>query len=253
MNELIKITAVTINHETVNAVNARDLWRFLESKQDFSNWIKSRIRKYGFKKDIDFTVNKIVNGRKQGKDDSINLSNQTRRGGDRRSIDYIISLDMAKELAMVENNEQGRKIRQYFIEVEKQYREWEKAARKFEPEPDRPEFDDGDPDIFIEKAYYMNQRILPTWLLAARLGISPELLRILSNSNAAGLIDGEDIFRLRNVTDRFINSMKKVGFPVHGEWRNVNLYTPSGADKIIEVLKQTGVVERERMIANHRS
>ena len=47
--------------------------------------------------------------------------------------------------------------------------------------------------------------------------------------------------------------MKKVGFPVHGEWRNVNLYTPSGADKIIEVLKQTGVVERERMIASHRS
>lgn len=234
MNELIKITTVTINHETVNAVNARDLWKFLKSKRQFGNWIRDRIREYGFEEGKDFLINLL-------------------KSHGRPLKDYIISLDMAKELAMVENNEQGRKIRQYFIEVEKQYREWEKAARKFEPEPDMPEFDDGDPDIFIEKAYYMNQRILPTWLLAARLGISPELLRILSNSNAAGLIDGEDIFRLRNVTDRFINSMKKVGFPVHGEWRNVNLYTPSGADKIIEVLKQTGVVERERMIANHRS
>lgn len=234
MNELIKITTVTINHETVNAVNARDLWKFLKSKQKFADWIKNRISEYGFEEEKDFFINL---GKSHG----------------RPLRDYIISLDMAKELAMVENNEQGRKIRQYFIEVEKQYREWEKAAHKFEPEPDMPEFDDGDPDIFIEKAYYMNQRILPTWLLAARLGISPELLRILSNSNAAGLIDGEDIFRLRNVTDRFINSMKKVGFPVHGEWRNVNLYTPSGADKIIEVLKQTGVVERERMIASHRS
>ena len=236
MNELIKITTVTINHEIVNAVNARDLWKFLKNKRQFGNWIKDRLK--GFIADQDYLINNFV---KQ-------LSS-----GSKHCVDYIISLDVAKHIAMLERNEQGRKIRQYFIEVEKQYREWEKAARKFEPEPDMPEFDDGDPDIFIEKAYYMNQRILPTWLLAARLGISPELLRILSNSNAAGLIDGEDIFRLRNVTDRFINSMKKVGFPVHGEWRNVNLYTPSGADKIIEVLKQTGVVERERMIANHRS
>ena len=41
----------------------------------------------------------------------------------RPSKEYIISLGMAKELAMVENNEQGRKIRRYFIEVEKQYRQ----------------------------------------------------------------------------------------------------------------------------------
>ena len=238
MNELINITVVTINHETVNAVNARDLWKFLGSKQRFADWIKDRLE--GFTEGQDFTVHKIMKG----------------EGGRFQPTEYIISLDVAKHIAMLERNEQGRKIRQYFIEVEKQYREWEKAAREFKPEakkPEEPAFDDGDPDLFIEKAYYMNQRILPTWLLAARLGISSELLRILSNSSAAGLINGEDIFRLRNVTDRFLNSMKKAGFMVHGEFRNVNLYTPSGADKIIEVLKRTGLEEREQMVLDHKN
>lgn len=232
MNEIINITTATINNEEVNAVNARDLWKFLESQQEFANWIKNRIKEYGFE---------------EGKDFLIILS----KSHGRPRKDYAITLDMAKELAMVENNEQGKKARRYFIEVEKQYREWSRAAEAYRPEPETPEFDDGDPDLFIEKAYYMEQRVLPTWILANRLGISSELLRILSASASAGLIEGADIFRLRNVGDRFLQSMKKVGFLVRDEFRNINLYTPSGADKIVEVLKRTGLVEREQLIRNH--
>ena len=54
----------------------------------------------------------------EGKDFLINFSKSLGRP----SKEYIISLDMAKELAMVENNERGRQARQYFIEVEKRYR-----------------------------------------------------------------------------------------------------------------------------------
>ena len=86
-----------------HGVNARDLWKFLESKQEFANWIKDRIEKYRFV---------------EGKDFLINFSKSLGRP----SKEYIISLDMAKELAMVENNERGRQARQYFIEVEKRYR-----------------------------------------------------------------------------------------------------------------------------------
>lgn len=107
MQELIKITRARINNETVNAVNARDLWKFLESKQEFANWIKDRIRKYGFLGGVDFTVDKIINGENKGRF---------------AANEYFVSLDMAKELAMVENNEQGRKIRRYFIEVEREFR-----------------------------------------------------------------------------------------------------------------------------------
>ena len=106
--ELIKTTGITLNGESITAVNARDLWKFLESKQEFANWIKDRIRKYGFLQGIDFTVDKIINGENKGRF---------------ASNEYLISLDMAKELAMVENNERGRQARQYFIEVEKRYRQ----------------------------------------------------------------------------------------------------------------------------------
>lgn len=103
MQELIKTSAAVIGGEEVNAVNARELWTFLESKQKFADWIKNRIAEYNFEEEKDFFINL---GKSHG----------------RPSKEYFITLDMAKELAMVENNERGKQARQYFIEVEKRFR-----------------------------------------------------------------------------------------------------------------------------------
>ena len=103
MQELIKITENNGNQ----AVSARELHAFLESKQDFSNWIKNRIEKYGFVENQDFEVfNKFIEN----------------PSGGRPKTEYILSMDMAKELAMVEGNEKGKQARKFFIECEKQYR-----------------------------------------------------------------------------------------------------------------------------------
>ena len=110
MDELVKMSAAVIGGEKVNAVDARELWKFLGSRQEFANWIKDRVRKYGFQNGIDFTVDKIINGENKGRF---------------AANEYLISLDMAKEL---ENNEQGRKARRYFIEVEKQFRNADAVA-----------------------------------------------------------------------------------------------------------------------------
>lgn len=100
MEEIIKIT----EKDGKRAVNARELHQFLESKQDFSNWIKSRIEKYGFVENQDYcSFNKIIE----------------REVGATKRIEYALSVDMAKELSMVENNEKGRLARKYFIECEK--------------------------------------------------------------------------------------------------------------------------------------
>lgn len=114
MNELINITTTTINNEEVNAVNARELHEKLEVKTQFKDWMPRRIKEFGFEEGRDFTVLKNEHGR--------NVS------GKFSSKEYIISLDMAKELAMVENNEQGRRIRRYFIEVEKNARKFSEAV-----------------------------------------------------------------------------------------------------------------------------
>ena len=91
-------------------INARELYQKLESKRQFSNWIKQRIEHYKFVENKDFiTFNNFV---KRGND--INLGT--------RLIEYYITIDMAKELCMVENNNIGRNIRRYFIETEKRYR-----------------------------------------------------------------------------------------------------------------------------------
>ena len=98
-------TLIPITENTgKRAVNARDLHGFLESKQDFSTWIKARIDKY------DFVENQVY---------QVFLYFMENSKGGRPLIEYALSIDMAKELSMVEGNEKGKEARRYFIACEK--------------------------------------------------------------------------------------------------------------------------------------
>lgn len=94
----------TIGEATIQTVNARDLHAFLEVGKMFANWIKDRIDQYDFVEGADYVV-----FAETGKNSS----------GGRPAKEYHISLDMAKELSMVERNEKGKEARQYFIRMEK--------------------------------------------------------------------------------------------------------------------------------------
>ena len=104
-NQLIPVFAGNINNQSVQLVDARLLHSFLEVARDFSTWIKDRIEEYGFIENIDFLLPKF--GEQKG------------RGGYNK-IDYHLTLDMAKELSMVERNDKGREARRYFIDCEQQ-------------------------------------------------------------------------------------------------------------------------------------
>ena len=98
----IAITKADINGAEINSVNSRDLHKSLEVKTDYSTWAKRLLEKYSFVEDEDYlTVSK--------------------KEGRQTLIDYIVTLDVAKELCMLTNTSKGRETRKYFISIEKQH------------------------------------------------------------------------------------------------------------------------------------
>ena len=108
MNELINVT-LNDSHEPV--VSGRQLHEALEVKTPYDKWFP-RMTEYGFTENEDF---------------STFLSQST---GGRRATDHVIKLDMAKEIAMIQRTDKGKEVRQYFIQVEKDFNSPEKIMAR---------------------------------------------------------------------------------------------------------------------------
>ncbi len=101
MDELIKIE-IKNNQQLVSG---RELHKFLEIGTEYMKWF-SRMTNYGFIENVDFIV--IV---KNDEDD-------TAFGGIRKSTDHLMTLNMAKEISMLQRNRKGKQARIYFIKCE---------------------------------------------------------------------------------------------------------------------------------------
>jgi anti-repressor protein len=124
-NSLIPVVDATIGGEVQPCVDARTLHQWLKSEDRFADWIKKRIKTYRFFENEDYIVFSVKAEKLYGR---------------KVSQEYLLTLDVAKELSMVENNEQGRIARRYFINCEKALRQsafnlidqFNKAALDFE-------------------------------------------------------------------------------------------------------------------------
>jgi len=110
MNYIIPIQDRTIGVQTLVTTTAKCIHEYLGVKTKFSMWIQRAIEKYDFLENIDFSILKSGN--------EVIPKNGNNLGG-RPGIDYIVTLDMAKELCMLENNPKGKETRKYFIDAEK--------------------------------------------------------------------------------------------------------------------------------------
>jgi phage anti-repressor protein len=97
-NNQIENYPEVINRDGKQAVSARELHAFLEIQTPFNKWMP-RMLEYGFAENTDWT--------------KMSTDNQ------QYSFDYVLSLDCAKEISMIQRSPQGKKARQYFIECEK--------------------------------------------------------------------------------------------------------------------------------------
>lgn len=108
MNQLIPVST---NDQMEPVISGRDLYEFLEIKDNYTDWFKRMIC-YGFDEGKDF----------------IGISRESTGG--RPSIDHALKLDTAKEISMIQRNDKGKEARQYFISVEKEYNSPEKIMAR---------------------------------------------------------------------------------------------------------------------------
>lgn len=114
MKELIKVTY----ENDRPAVSARDLHDFLEVKTAYKDWFP-RMCEYGFTEGEDFNPLKIER-----------VQNEGERMVARTVDDAVLTIDMAKELCMIQRNEKGKQARQYFLQIEKDWNSPEKVMAR---------------------------------------------------------------------------------------------------------------------------
>ncbi|PRP68596.1 hypothetical protein BUE93_21380 [Chromobacterium amazonense] len=131
-NPLINTFQAVIGGEQVLACDARELHSFLQNRRQFADWMKQRIEQGGFTENLDYVsfsqksekpqpaANCSANAEKMSRQLRASPEVVKKSVGGRPTTEYVIAIDMAKHLGMMERNEQGKAIRAYFIEVEKQ-------------------------------------------------------------------------------------------------------------------------------------
>lgn len=99
MNELLK---VNYDNDRIT-LSARELHKFLGVTERFGNWFE-RMNQYGFQESIDYLGRKVFNTQAH-----------------QELQDYEITLEMAKEIAMIQRSDKGKEVRQYFLELERRW------------------------------------------------------------------------------------------------------------------------------------
>lgn len=118
---IVPVNSGLIGGREANIVSAKALHKVLGVGRDYSTWLSDRIKDYGFEQGVDYVVfDSPILGNQSAENNQLDGGWVTKRGGDRRSKDTGLSLGMAKEMAMVERNEQGRAVRRYFIQCEEE-------------------------------------------------------------------------------------------------------------------------------------
>jgi anti-repressor protein len=214
MNELIKIN---YNDER-QTTSARSLWEFLGQPYGrFNEWF-DQFKGYGFVESVDFRSLAEITVKPQG---------------GRPSADYEITLDMAKELAMIQRTEKGKQARQYFLEIERQWNSPEalfaRALKMADRKINSLEAERGELKTIIQK---QSPKVLfANSVMASSTSILvADLAKILSKN-------GVDIGELR-----LWQWLRNNGYAIKEKGRSFNMPTQKSMDlKVMELKEGTHI------------
>ncbi|MGA6102127.1 antA/AntB antirepressor family protein [Psychrobacter pocilloporae] len=97
----MQLPTIQENKDLQQAVSARDLYGFLQPSERFGNWFERQLQ-YGFVENVDYVGCEVFNA----------LARQSLQ-------DYFLSIDMSKEISMIQRSDKGKQARQYFIDCER--------------------------------------------------------------------------------------------------------------------------------------
>ncbi|WP_369351404.1 antA/AntB antirepressor family protein [Ligilactobacillus agilis] len=162
MDELIRVTK---DNDGKSVVSGRDLHEFLEIGTEYKKWF-SRMTEYGFAENVDF----------------VRVAQKCHTpGGIQNITDHALTLDMAKEISMIQRTEKGKQARQYFIEVEKAYKEQQATPFKLPQNyheallqlAEQVEINEANqPKVDYYDEFLSNKGLITTTLIAKQYGMS---------------------------------------------------------------------------------
>ena len=114
MDNNLELIKIDVNENQEPVVSGRELHEALEIKTEYKKWF-DRMKEYGFTENTDY----------------VRVTQKCHTlGGEQEMVNHAIKLDMAKEIAMIQRNEKGKEVRQYFIQVEKDFNSPEKIMAR---------------------------------------------------------------------------------------------------------------------------
>ncbi len=119
MTEIVTILPQKIGDENSQTVSARDLYKFLSVKKDFSDWIKIQIKRGRFYENVNYLTLPL-----KGESEKVTLyENGLYRNqfGQVLPVDYFLTLETAKHIAIISETDKGYEIKEYFLKVEKEH------------------------------------------------------------------------------------------------------------------------------------
>lgn len=250
LNPTTELIPLTTTDAGVQAVTGRDLHTFLEVGRDYTNWFKQMVG-YGFVAGQDFTPN------------------VAKSSGGRPRQDHILTLDMAKEISMIQRSEKGKRARQYFIECEKRAQQMpaipqtysealrELAATVEQSERQAAELEAAAPKVEYHDQFVADEDLIQFRTLANQLNVGEQDMkaalvdrdwiyndRTQRWSNKEGQLVWESRWRASASKKRYFRLVSHHKAPrINGEVRQTLKVTPKGAVAIARALKKWGLIQ----------
>ncbi|MCV6589452.1 MAG: antA/AntB antirepressor family protein [Marinobacterium sp.] len=220
--QLLPIHSRIIAGDPVETINARQLHAFLEIGKTFAAWIVRRIGQYGFEEKVDFIV--------------CFPKRESKGRGGHNAKEYFVTLDMAKELSMVERNAKGREARRYFIECEKQLKaKLKQEAVQPELPMQRRGLDDHTADQADIKRLIFQDRPMLTLAMVNQLHrLSAGTAQRIYQRDRDSFMQG-DILKVSD--NASLQLLRKMGVRTG---RNILLLTASGYQRLATLIHDSG-------------